>query len=109
MSMRTRQKKPKWQTDIAEERITILFDEAEKEFEKHPERSDKYVSLARRVAMRYNVRMPAELRMRFCRKCYKYLKPNVNAIETHTRSVIRVACKGCGYTRTYPRESKNGK
>lgn len=106
--MRTRQKKPKWQTDIAEERIEILFNEAEKEFPSHPERSDKYVSLARRIAMRYTVRIPAGLRMRFCRKCYKYLTPNVNATATHAGSAIKVACRSCGYTRTYARESKNG-
>ncbi len=105
MGMRTRQKKPKWQIDIAGERIEILFEEAEKEFEKHPERSDNYISLARRIAMRYNVRIPPRLRIRFCRKCYKYLKPNVNSTIEERGSAVAVGCKNCGYKRTYPKES----
>src|SRR3989344_6871961 len=52
LSMRTRQK-PDWQQKIAEERIKILFDLAKKEFEKNPQRSRRYVELARNIGTRY--------------------------------------------------------
>ncbi|MEM5812512.1 MAG: ribonuclease P, partial [Candidatus Aenigmatarchaeota archaeon] len=74
-----RSKKPKWQQRIAMERVERLFSLAEEEFGKKPERSNNYVALARKIAMRYNVRIPPELKRRFCKSCHKYLKPGINS------------------------------
>lgn len=41
-------RKPEWQEDIAKERIEILFRLAENEFKKYPERSRRYIQLARK-------------------------------------------------------------
>jgi len=64
--MRARGRKPLWQQKIARERIQILFSLAEKEIKKHPERSRRYIELARKLGLRYNVRLPRELKRKFC-------------------------------------------
>ena len=78
MAERSRKKPEAWKK-IAKERIAILFHQAEGEFEKHPERSKRYVELARKIGMRYNVRLAKEMKMRFCGECLSYLKPGVTS------------------------------
>ena len=63
-------KKPDKQLRIAKERIKFLFKLAKEVFRKNPLLSDKYVKMARRIAMRYKVRLPIELKKRFCRNCH---------------------------------------
>lgn len=67
--MRERTKKPVFQSRIAKERIEILLDLAKKEFKNHPERSKKYVELARKIGKRYNVRLTKKQKRSFCKKC----------------------------------------
>ena len=97
-------RKPVWQRETGVERIEKLFALAEKEFDKHPERSHRYVFLARKIAMRYNIRIPGLLKRRFCKKCYKYLKPSINC-RVRTRSsqqAVIVKCLECGHVMRYP-------
>jgi ribonuclease P protein subunit RPR2 len=92
-----------WQT-IAKERIRILFREARKEFREHPDRSRKYVKLARRIGMRYNVRIPKDLKRKFCKKCFSYLVPGVSC-KVRTRSdkkSVVLTCSNCGEIMRYP-------
>jgi ribonuclease P protein subunit RPR2 len=96
--------KPEWQKKLARERIEKLFSMAESSFKKNPERSHRYVHLARRIAMRYNIRIPGEMKTRFCRKCYKYLKPSINStVRTRTsQEAVIVTCLECGHVMRYP-------
>ena len=50
----SRGKRPKWMIEIAIERMNILFERAEMEFERHPERSNRYVVLAKKLSTKYN-------------------------------------------------------
>jgi len=90
---------------IALERIYRLFDLAEKEFEKHKERSNRYIELAWNISLKYRIRMPLNLRAFFCRKCKHYLKKNKNCeiIELkdlgNKLKLIEVHCFDCGYKR----------
>jgi len=61
MPARRSRKKPEKQIKIAKERIRILFKNAEKEFHKNPELSHRWVQMARKIATRYNIRIPREL------------------------------------------------
>ena len=55
---------------IARERVSNLFGLAEREARgAHPELADRYVALARRIGMRYNVRLRQEYRELYCRAC----------------------------------------
>lgn len=92
-------KKPQWMKKIAKERINILFQQAEKEFKKHPERSNRYIELARKISMKYQVKIPKKLRRRFCHKCYKFLMPGENCkIRTKSKKEkhLVIKCLECG-------------
>jgi|GEM_PF-5758524 ribonuclease P protein subunit Rpp21 (EC 3.1.26.5) len=60
---------------LARERIAVLFHEAERIFPEHPEYSDRYVEIARKIAMRERVRIDTEFRRRYCHHCYRYFVP----------------------------------
>jgi ribonuclease P protein subunit RPR2 len=101
--MRTRTKKPDWQQDIAKERIQVLFDLAEKEFKKHPERSRRYVQLARKIGLRYNVRLPKEIKRSFCKKCNGLLLPGKSCtVRFVGRKVLTIKCSNCNKIYRYP-------
>lgn len=96
--------KPKYQIKIAKERIKILFEKAEEDFEKHPERSHRYVEIARKIAMKFNLSIPRKYRRRFCKNCYKYLMPGKNATvrfdSEHSKKIIK--CEECGEIMRFP-------
>jgi ribonuclease P protein subunit RPR2 len=84
------------QRRLARERIERLFWVAERDFAEHPERSHRNVALARKIAMRYRIRIPARFRERFCHKCYKYLSRNVNCRVSRRGDTVKVRCLECG-------------
>lgn len=102
--MRKISRKPEQYIKIAKERIEILFDLAEKEFKKHPERSKRYVQLARKIGLRYNVRFPTELKRKFCKSCSSLLVPSVTSkvrIDSRTKT-INIKCLNCEKIYRYP-------
>lgn len=81
--------KPVEQKKIAHERIKILFGRADEKFKNDPGLSNRYVNLARNISMKYKVKIPRELKRKFCKHCYKYLKPGVNLrIRTRNDKVV---------------------
>lgn len=85
--------------DIAYSRILILFELAEGEFDSHPERSKRYVELARKIGMRNKVTLSSELKRKFCKKCGAYLKEGVNSSIEKGEGFSVVNCKKCGSAR----------
>ncbi|AXV37920.1 MAG: ribonuclease P [Methanobacterium sp. BRmetb2] len=104
-----RGRRPKWMLKIARERINILFRLADKEFQKHPERSNRYVKLARNIATKYNIKMPQIWRRRFCKNCYLFLKPGYNCRIRLSKSCVVISCLECGNVMRIPyiKEKKN--
>ncbi|MFH1445609.1 MAG: ribonuclease P protein component 4 [Nanoarchaeota archaeon] len=104
--------KPEWQKKIVKERIEKLFKQAENQFQEHPERSHRYVEMARKISMRYNTSIPKTLKRKFCKKCYKFLVPGKNS-RTRTSSkqqAVIVNCLECGKVTRYPyRKEKQAK
>ncbi|MBW2994552.1 ribonuclease P [Candidatus Woesearchaeota archaeon] len=99
-------KKQSEMKQIAKDRIQYLFEQAELKFSKNPSLSNRYVTLARKLAMKYKIRMPRELKRKFCKHCYKYLVPGKNCrVRTHNGKVVyscfnckkfmRFVCKPC--------------
>lgn len=83
------------QQDIAKERINILFHEAEKIFSKNKTLANRYVTLARKIAMKTKTKLPSLLKRRFCKHCYSYLQPGVNS-RTRTRNgKVTISCLDC--------------
>ena len=83
------------QKEIARERIQTLFKEAEKVFKKNKSLANRYVTLARKLAMKARIRIPTQLKRKFCKHCYKYLMPGINS-RTRTRDgKVVISCFEC--------------
>ena len=61
---------------IAEERIERLFESAYSAYRKDPALSKRYVILARKIAMKYRVKIPGRYRSSYCRKCLEFFSKN---------------------------------
>jgi len=86
---------------IARERISELFAQARLAFAEHPERSNRYVELARKIAMRQRVRIDRELRRQYCHHCYAFLVPGNNMrVRVHRGNVV-VTCRSCNMKTRY--------
>jgi len=85
---------------IALERMEILFDLARNAVKAHPERAKRYVQLARRIGMRYRVRMPKALKNSFCKQCLALWIPgyNVKVRLLPRYRAVEYACR-CGAAR----------
>lgn len=82
---------------ISLERIYRLLELAGLEFEKHPERSKKYVELAGKISERNKVKIPRELKKCFCSKCHAFLKAGKNSTIRVTKNWLNVSCKECNH------------
>ncbi|MBI5332389.1 MAG: ribonuclease P [Candidatus Aenigmarchaeota archaeon] len=99
--MRSRQK-PADQVKIAKERIAMLFNHAEQSAKKgRIEYANRYIHLARKIGMRYNVRLPSNYRRRFCRQCKKYLCNGVSSEETQEKGFLKIKCLNCSRVMRY--------
>ena len=88
---------------IAVERMTTLFELAASEaLHRHPGRARRYVELARRIGMRYNVRVPGRFKRSFCKKCLAFLLPSVSSRVRVSRSHVVVTCFACGAIQRFP-------
>ncbi len=106
MPIRKHKQKPLKQRKIALERIEHLFKEAEKAFKSNPKLSNRYVHLARKIAMKYKVKIRSPLKKRFCKHCYKYIKPGVNCRVRLGDKQVVYYCLGCKRFMRFPYKKK---
>ena len=99
-------KKPKLHRDIAIERIQELFNQAELRFKKSPELANRYVYIARKIAMKFKVKIPKELKRRFCKHCYNYMVPSVNCRVRLTQKKVVYSCLNCKKFMRFPYKIK---
>lgn len=103
------QKKSRRKTEqktIAKERILKLFDQAEKSYKKNISLANRYITIARKIAMKSKVRIPPNLKRKFCKHCYKYLTPNNSRIRIRDQKII-IYCENCKkYTRIPIKQKK---
>lgn len=92
---RRHSKKPAEQRAIAEERIRELFRQADSMFSRSRKLADRYVELARKISMKYKVRIPRQLKRRFCKHCHCYLKPGVNCRVRIAKGRVIYYCLSC--------------
>lgn len=78
---------------IALDHIRHLFAEAEKA--KTQELADRYVQLARKMQMKHKVRMPSELKKRFCKHCLTYFVHGKNVRVRSARGKMVYYCLSC--------------
>ncbi len=89
---------------IARERIERLFELARINLNTHPERSRRYVQLARKIGMRYNVRLRKEQKRSFCKKCNQLLIPGkTSLVRLDSKKKLKIIkCLNCGNIYKYP-------
>jgi len=84
---------------IALQRVHILFSLAKKTIHDDPYLAQRYVKIARRIAMKTRLRLPKEYRRLVCRKCKNFIMPGVNCrvrIQKTRSPHIVVTCFNCG-------------
>lgn len=85
--------------ELARERIGILVASALKEEDE--ELAARQAKLAKKVAMRFRVRLPYEARQLFCKKCKAFIVPGRSArirVGGAKTKAVRVTCLKCGHT-----------
>ena len=105
MNSRKYNKKPADNIRIANERIAILFSEAEKGSQAD---ANRYVELARKIAMKYKVRLSKELKRRFCKYCYAYFKAGTATVRTKDKMLL-IHCRHCDKVYRIPLAQKKSK
>lgn len=106
MMKRKHYKKPSSHLKIAKERIDILFREASSMFRKDSRLSNRYVELARKIAMKYKVKIPPALKRRFCKHCHSYLVPSKNCRVRLTKHKVVYYCLNCKHYMRLPYNKK---
>ncbi len=83
--------------------------EAEKEikefFENLEEKTPEEIKKIKRLTMEHNIKL-GNLKKRFCKKCYSFLKNSEIRIRKGKR---RVKCKNCGYVSRWKIGSKHAR
>jgi ribonuclease P protein subunit RPR2 len=84
---------------IAIQRIRILFRLAMETIHEDPALAQRYVDIARKVAMAAKVRLPREYRHQVCRHCKSFILPGVNCrvrIKRRREPHVVITCLNCG-------------
>jgi ribonuclease P protein subunit RPR2 len=94
--------KPKAHTELALERVSILFTEAAKRFPSEHELSDRYVELALKISTKYKVRLPQAIKKRFCKTCHSFIQSPQNCKIRLNSGKLCYHCLVCGAVMRYP-------
>ena len=88
-------RKPKLQVNESKKQIQELIEKAGDIFNKDKARANRYVELARKISMKFKIKIKPSLKRRFCKHCYNYLMPGENCrIRTKEGKVIYY-CRDC--------------
>jgi ribonuclease P protein subunit RPR2 len=83
------------QKEIAKQRVMDLFKQADEVFSDNKALANRYVKVARDIAMSVKLKMPREIKRKYCKHCYSYLKPGVNSRVRMRPGKIVIACLNC--------------
>ena len=87
--------------EIATQRILILFENAVSNASKNPRLAERQAQIARKISMRFKIKMPWQIRRSFCKKCKKFIVPTISSkVRVGRTSVksIRITCYFCNHT-----------
>ncbi|MBT4445815.1 ribonuclease P [archaeon] len=83
------------QKKIAKERIVTLFDQAQKQHKENQSLANRYVFLARKLAMKLRLSIPLIQKRQYCKHCYTYLVPSKNVRIRISRGKVVTLCLSC--------------
>ncbi len=84
---------------IALRRVHTLFSLAKEVIREDPEQAQRYIQIARRIAMRTRLSLPKEYRLLICKKCKTFILPGVNCrirIQQRREPHMVITCLNCG-------------
>ncbi|MFA4886696.1 MAG: hypothetical protein WC595_00645 [Candidatus Nanoarchaeia archaeon] len=76
--------------ETALDKVKTLFTEAAK----RPAKANRYVELARTIAMKINLKIPRELKIKYCKHCNTYFKQDNYRVRTKDGWII-YTCFSC--------------
>ncbi len=97
---------------IALQRIRTLFRLAREIFHEDPALAQRYVDMARKIAMGANVRLPREYRRQVCRHCKSFILPGVNCrvrVKQRREPHVVITCLKCGKQMRIPLRKRKEK
>ena len=86
--------------DLARQRVELLMESALKWARKDLNLAKKQAALARKMAMKYRIRLPFKYRMLFCKGCKTFIVPGINArvrISGSSYRALTITCLECGH------------
>jgi ribonuclease P protein subunit RPR2 len=95
---------------IAMQRIKTLFRLARETIHENPDLAQRYVSIARKIAMAAKVRLPKEYRRQICKGCKSFILPGINCrvrIRQRREPHVVITCLECGKQTRIPLKEKN--
>lgn len=93
------------QKKIAKERIQTLFEQAQDAEQKL---ANRYVTLARKIGMKFRVRIPSNFKRRYCKHCYNYFRSGNSTIRLVNQKIVYHCLKCKKYSRfPYSKERKS--
>ncbi|MCJ7634936.1 hypothetical protein MUP77_21425 [Candidatus Bathyarchaeota archaeon] len=93
---------------VASERMHILLNLSLETLRTDPSRAQHYFQLARKMGMRYKVRLPRRFRGLICRNCKKLTISGINSrvrLQQRCKPHIVITCLECGGQRRIPLRS----
>ncbi len=99
---RSYSRKPESHQKIARQRITELFSQAEAVMPDDQPLANRYVALARKIGMKYKVRIPSAYRSKHCSHCHAFLHPGLNARVRLQKHKVVIYCPACKHFMRIP-------
>ena len=84
----------------------ILLDKASDVFKREKGLANRYVTLARKISMKYKVRIPRKYKRRFCKHCYHYLVPSKTCRVRLIKHKVVYYCLNCKKFMRFPYNKK---
>ncbi|MGQ9551052.1 MAG: ribonuclease P protein component 4 [Candidatus Bathycorpusculaceae bacterium] len=97
---------------IAIQRIQALFQKAKDTYRLDPHLSQRYVEMARKIAMAAEIRLPTKYKRQTCKNCKAILILGANCrVRTRRRREphIVITCLACGHQTRIPLKARKEK
>ncbi len=85
---------------IAIKRIQILFNNALSNAKNNPGLAKKQAEIAKKISMKFKIKMPFEISSSFCKNCKEFIAPGIASkirLGSKPKS-IRITCSYCNHT-----------
>jgi ribonuclease P protein subunit RPR2 len=97
---------------IARQRVQTLFGLAGETLDQDPVLAQRYVNIARRIAMAAKIRLPTRYRRQICRHCKSFILPGVNCrvrVKQLREPHVVITCLNCGKQMRIPLSKREGR